>query len=81
MSQYKKVDKLNDLDMSSLSVIEEDGSYKTLQKDELAIHLRIVYGGMEGDLKMLKDFRCLWKRRFINKLMDVDRTNINQPFR
>ncbi len=49
-------------------VIENLSSYASLENDEMsilyAIHMRIAYGGMDGDMMMLRKFIILWKRRF-----------------
>lgn len=51
--------------------------YKDLIEDEnsilYSIHLRIAYGGMEGDLKMLKAFTNCWYDRFKNNINSINK--------
>ena len=79
MCNIKLLDKLDETPIFT-NVEEEIDSYKILKRDEYSIlysiHLRIAYGGMEDDIKMLKEYICLWRKRFMNKLMDVDRSKI-----
>lgn len=52
-------------------IIDEIESYNILKNNELSIlysiHIRITYGGMEGDMKMLRGFTKIWYERFKNK--------------
>jgi hypothetical protein len=51
--------------------------YSDLTESEYSIlyciHLRIAYGGLEEDMKMLKNYYKIWEERFRNKTKNVEK--------
>ena len=64
----------------SITNIEQLNNYNDLNDNEISLlysmHMRIAYGGLEGDLKMINSFLNLWENRFRNKLKKVNTTDI-----
>jgi hypothetical protein len=56
---YQLLDKYNDL---------EEHEYSLLY----SLHIRIAYGGMKGDIKMIKQFIQLWEKRFRTGKMKIN---------
>ena len=52
-------------------IIDILNTYSKLNENEYSLlysmHLRIAYGGMKCDLKMLENYAYIWKQRFIEK--------------
>jgi hypothetical protein len=66
----------DDYDTSLLSNIIDSYNTSNLKDNELSllysIHIRISYGGMEGDMKFLKNVAHIWFQRFKNKIVKVN---------
>jgi hypothetical protein len=60
--------------------IELLDSYNDLLENEFSLlysmHMRISYGGLDGDLKMINSFLNLWEERFRNKLKNINKQEI-----
>jgi hypothetical protein len=72
--ETKEKDEKNILD--TLNSYNKDG----LSENELSLlycmHMRIAYGGMDCDLKMIKESINIWKERFIDKSYKVNNMEI-----
>jgi hypothetical protein len=56
---YQLLDKYNDLDVNEYSLL-------------YSLHIRIAYGGMKGDMTMIKLFINLWEKRFRSGNMKIN---------
>jgi hypothetical protein len=79
---FKSNIKANVKKVEKSKICEILNSYNKLDEEQLSllycIHMRIAYGGLKGDMKMLKTYSDIWYKRFTekNKLFHVYTDNI-----
>ena len=74
------LEEITDEKMHSKNVIEILDNYSSLDFAEYSvlysIHMRIAYGGMDCDARMMQYYAYLWNKRFREKSKNIDKSEI-----